>query len=325
MPPKGPVAEIGPRLGARVLDVVLVAVIVAIVFAVVSLPDRPVARLLVAALVFWAYETTTMALLGATVGKRAVGLRVIALDSAQPRLPPAAAARRGAMSTALAAIPVLGWAIWAASVFGDPLGRGPMDRAASTMVVPAGISLPVATRDLPGYVDGARPPRLTTLGRVGDADVRVRARLRRLADAPLLVAAAGGLALLAGILHSSLPLVLAYLAVWIVLFIADETLRIHRHGATIGHHLAGLVVVDRRTGQAPSTGRSLARATTIALLIYVPVLWPLLIVSLLMMRWSDVGQGLPDLAGKTIVVADPGLAPEDQRQQAMRLRLGRAG
>lgn len=324
MPPKGPVAEIGARLGARVLDLVLVAVIIAIVSAGVSLPDRPVAGFLVGALVFWGYETTTMAVLGATIGKRAVGLRVIALDSAQ-RLPAAAAARRAAMSTALAAIPVLGWAIWAVSAFGDPLGRGPMDRAASTMVVPTGVSLPVATRDLPGYVDGARPPRLTSLGRVGDADVRVRARLRRLADAPLLVAAAGGLALLAGILHSSRPLLLAYLAVWIVLFIADETLRIHRHGATIGHHLAGLVVVDRRTGQAPSTGRSLARATTLALLIYVPVLWPLLVVSLLMMRWSDIGQGLPDLAGNTVVVADPGLAPEDQRQQAMRLRLGRAG
>ena len=50
-----------------------------------------------------------------------------------------------------------------------------------------------------------------------------------------------------------------------------------------------------------------------------------LAISLLMMRYSDSGRGLHDLAGGTVVVSDPKLDPETQRQKAMRMRLGRAG
>jgi len=302
-----------------------VAIASAVVLAFVDLDERPYAQASVVAVVAWAYETLTMVVWGGTFGKRAVGLRVVNLDAARRRPSAPAAARRAAFSTALAMMPVVGWAIWAASAFGDPLGRGPMDRAASTMVVPDRAMLPVATRDLPGYADGARPPRLTTLGRVGDADVRARARLRRLGDAPLLAAVAGLLALLAAVLDASLALVAASVVAWLVAFVADETLRIHRDGATVGHRNAALVVLDRRRATPPTIGRSLARAVTLGLLLYVPVLWPVLGVSVLMMRWSDTGRGLHDLAGGTIVVADPSLDPEAQRQAAMRVRLGRAG
>ncbi|MEZ5137710.1 MAG: hypothetical protein R2711_02700 [Acidimicrobiales bacterium] len=47
--------------------------------------------------------------------------------------------------------------------------------------------------------------------------------------------------------------------------------------------------------------------------------------SLLMMRFGAAGRGLHDLAGGTVVLADPALSPEAQRQRAMRMRMGRVG
>lgn len=324
-PAPGPVSSAGSRLGARTLDLVLVAAVAIVVLIAVPLPDRPFAKLALAATVFWTYETVSVATFGATLGKRLTGLRIVSLDAATPRLAWATAARRAAASTALVSVPVIGWMVWATSALGDPLRRGTPDRAAATMVTPKESRLPIATRDLAGYADGARPPRMTTLGRPGDTDVRVRARLRRLTDAPVLVGAAGLLALIAAITSVTAPIVVASLGLWLVLFVADETLALHRNTTTAGHHLAGLVVLDRTTGRAPSTGRAVARATALGLMVYVPLLWPLLIVSLLMMRWSDTGRGLHDVVGRTIVVADPALDPEAQRQQAMRVRLGQAG
>lgn len=43
---------------------------------------------------------------------------------------------------------------------------------------------------------------------------------------------------------------------------------------------------------------------------------------MIMMRWTDLGRGLHDLAGRTVVVADLTLDPETQRQRAMRMRVG---
>jgi len=62
----------------------------------------------------------------------------------------------------------------------------------------------------------------------------------------------------------------------------------------------------------------------LALTLYVPLLWPVLAVSMVMVRWGSTGRALHDLAGDTVVVGDPSLDPEAQRQQAMRMRLGRA-
>lgn len=315
----------GARVGARLLDLVLVAAVAIVVLVAIPLDHRPLAQLAVAAAVFWAYDTAMVAIFGATFGKRITGLRVVMLDSTAPVPDWATAARRAAATTALAAVPVVGWTVWASSALGDPLRRGTPDRAAASMVTPKKVRLPIATRDLAGYADGARSPRMTSLGRAGEADVRVRARLRRLTDTPVLVAAAGLLALVAAITDVTQPIVVASLALWLALFVADETLRLHRESTTIGHHRAGLIVVDRYTGQPPTTGRSLARALVLGLMVYVPPLWPLLVVSLLMMRWSDTGRGLHDVAGRTIVVADPSLDPETQRHQAMLVRLGQAG
>lgn len=46
---------------------------------------------------------------------------------------------------------------------------------------------------------------------------------------------------------------------------------------------------------------------------------------MLTMRFGADGRGLHDLAGGTVVVSDPSLDPETQRQRAMRMRLGLAG
>ena len=72
------------------------------------------------------------------------------------------------------------------------------------------------------------------------------------------------------------------------------------------------------------SGRSFARALVLGLLLYVPLLWPITAISMLVMLTSDSGRGLHDLAGRTIVVANPHLDPEEQRQMAMSLRLGKA-
>lgn len=321
--PVGPVAPRGPRVAARVLDLVFVAVPVAIVIGLLGDAERPWTTLALVWFVLFVYETTTLMALGASPGKAALGQRVIELDRSGPPSA-AAAARRGAANAALAALPIVGWTVWASSTLGDALGRGVSDRAASTMVVPRSASVPVASVDLPGFADGARPPRLLPLGRVGDLDVRSRARLRRLVDVPWLSAAVGLLALVAAFPLTTATIVLASSAAWVVVFVIDETVRVSRRGSTPGHARAGLVIRSRRTGQPPGLWRSLARAAVLGLTLYVPLLWPLLWISMAMIRWGDSGRGLHDFAGGTVVVADPALDPEQQRQMAMLMRLGRA-
>lgn len=286
--------------------------------------ERPLAAAAIAWLVLTVYEAVSVARFGATPGKAAVGLRVVGIDGTG-RPPFDQSLKRAAATSAFTVLPVVGWAAWLTSTLTDTLGRGVVDRAAATMVVPKATPLPIAARDLAGYADGARAPRLSPLGRVGDLDVRTRARLRRLIDAPLLAVAIGLLALAASLPVSAAVLILGSSAAWVVVFIADETRCVHRTGATAGHRLAGLIVADRRTGTPPGTGRSFARALVLGLTLYVPVLWPLLVVSLLMMRFGSTGRGLHDIAGATVVVADPALDPELQRQRAMRMRLGQAG
>ena len=165
---------------------------------------------------------------------------------------------------------------------------------------------------------------MTPLGRAATLEDRRRARTRRLADAPLLVLAIIVLAGAAGLPVAKLSVIIITSIIWIVLFVIDETWRIARLGATAGHRQAGLVVRDMRTGEAPSPGRSFARALVLGLLLYVPLLWPITAISLIVMFLSDRGRGLHDLAGRTVVVADPRIDPELQRQMAMSLRLGKA-
>ena len=143
-------------------------------------------------------------------------------------------------------------------------------------------------------------------------------------DAPVLVLAIIVLAGAAGLPVAKLSVIILTSILWIVVFVLDETFRIARYGATAGHRQAGLVVRDTRTGEPPSLGRSFARALVLGLMLYVPLLWPITAISMLVMQTSDRGRGLHDLAGRTIVVANPHLDPEEQRQMAMSLRLGKA-
>jgi uncharacterized RDD family membrane protein YckC len=321
-PAPGPVASLGSRVGARLIDSFVLLLVGWLLIGTLVPSDRPFARLTMAALLVWGYETAMLASGGATVGKRACGLRVVVLDDEHgDRLTAGVAARRAAVDGALTAVPVIGWAFWLVLVAIDPIGRGTADRAASTMVVPERAIQHVRSIDLPGFADGARVPPLTTLGRVAELDLRVRARLRRLTDAPLLSLLAG-LAALTVAVKGGLVLRIVVLSVWVVAFVVDESRRVHRNASTIGHRLGGLVIVDRRTGEAPSAGRSVVRAVVLGLTLYVPILWPLLFASLGMMAWSDTGRGLHDRFAGTIVVGDPRRDPEEQRQVAMRLRLG---
>lgn len=311
------------RVGARLLDSVVELVLVGVTLLLVGDAERPFAALAIAWLVITLYEGLCVQAFGATPGKAAVGIKVVSIDrTGHPE--PRPAFKRAAVNGALAVTLGVGWVVWLVSSLTDTLGRGIADRAADTFVVHRRAPLPIAARDLPGYADGARPPRLTPLGRAGDLDVRMRARLRRIVDAPVLAAAVGLLALAPTLPVSTATFVLGTSAVWIVVFVVDETRRIHRLGATAGHQMAGLVVRSRRTGGPPSTGRSLARAVVLALTLYVPVLWPVLAASMAMVRWSASARSLHDLAGDTVVVGDPTLDPEAQRQRAMRMRLGRA-
>lgn len=339
----GPGATRDRRVGARAVDLVVELVVGLALVVAFGLGERPVAAVVLVWLVAAVYEAAAVAMFGATLGKRNTRIVVLPLDSADREVPLDQAIARGAAAAATVfgpatcvvvaftnAAPVLlvGGVIWAAvaiaGTLNDPLGRGAADRVASTIVTSAATEPPIRSRDLPGYADAARPPRVGPLGRVGDLDVRVRARLRRLNDATALVAVVAVLGLTAVLPFSEVTVLVVATVAWIVAFVVDETRRVAGPG-TAGHRLAGLVVRDRRTGAPLSTGRSAARAITLALLLYVPLLWPILIVSTLMMRADPEARGLHDRIANTVVVADPTLDPEVQRRRAMRVRLGRVG
>ncbi len=316
------------RFAARAIDAAIELILVIAVWFVAGDAHKLITDLFLAAAAITAYEGLSCAWFAGTPAMRLLGLRVVELDAAG-RPSAGVCVRRGAMVGVLTVIPIIGWGLWLVSMFGDALGRAFPDRVSGSMVVPDRFDGSVATKDLPGYADAVRPPRLTPLGRVGDLDVRYRARLRRISDSRLLAAAIGLLALAAAIPpFATVTVIIVTSAIWIVIFVAHETWLVHRTGATPGHRMAGLVIVSQRTGLPPSVGRSFARALVLGLLLYIPVLWvfpPLLPVSMLMMRHNETGRGLHDLAGGTLVVADPTLDPETQRQRAMRMRLGRAG
>ena len=100
-------------------------------------------------------------------------------------------------------------------------------------------------------------------------DQRRRARASRLDDAPVLVLLILALGFVpVGARALGLALGLVGLA-WVVAFVADETWRISRDGATAGHRRFGLAVVDRTTGEAPSPLASVTRAILVALPLYV--------------------------------------------------------
>ncbi|MGH9118197.1 MAG: RDD family protein [Acidimicrobiales bacterium] len=317
----GPAAEWGHRVGARAIDITVEIVLFFLTTTVVSAiaPLRPALNWVAGLLVVAAYETICVAAWGGTAGKLATGVRVIGLDRRDTRVSFAAAAERGLM-VAFFVCAVLPLPIIVGSALVSPNRRGLHDRRSGTFVVERATP-PIRRHELLRFEAGERPPPPTPFAPTGSIDLRVRARLYRLEGSVVLLVL---VTVLLGIV-SIFPigwLVLAASAVFLIGFVVDETIAIHRRGGTDGHHLAGLRVVDVDTGRWPSTGRALARALVLTL-VYVPLvqigLWIWVVAS---PRW----RGLHDHAGHTVVIrvadAHPRLhdSPASAAEIAARLR-----
>lgn len=147
-PATGPnaLAPLHNRIFARGIDLVVVAlpvVLVAVFFVEVrdgrvdpeSLPWWLVVVQVLAAVV---YETVAISLFGTTLGKWAMGLRVVRYADGQ-RPDSGRAAQRALLPNVFAAVPVVfvaigQWVVYASSAF-HPLRRGWHDRYAGTLVV----------------------------------------------------------------------------------------------------------------------------------------------------------------------------------------------
>jgi uncharacterized RDD family membrane protein YckC len=281
-----------------VIEVVLFFTATTIVSAVA--PLRPALGWVVGFLVVAAYETAGVAMAGATPGKRATGIRLRLVDAPTTAVPLWAAAERG-LIVALFECSVLALPIIIGSTLVSPNRRGLHDRRSGTFVVERATG-PIRSGELARFEAAERPSPPTPFGPTGSIDLRVRARLHRLDGSILLL-----------ILVTILLAVVSIFPVWwlvllmafafLVGFVIDETLAVHRRGGTRGHHLAGLRVVDIDTGRWPSSGRALARALVLTIL-YVPLvqigIWIWVVAS---PRW----RGVHDLMGRTVVirVAEP--------------------
>lgn len=317
----GPIAPRDRRLGAFCIDLLVHAILLVPALTITPDPgDRPMSVVAVWWTLIVSYETLMVHTAGGTIGKLLTGIRVVALDRNGP-VPVVSALRRAAVGTVLELLPVIGWAALTGTLT-DALGRGSPDRAAHTIVVRRGVMLPVRQRDLPGLADHLAPPRLGPYGRIGDLDVRLRARFRRLHASPVLVVLTAVATLVAAHPSAGAGTIFMMALLWIIVFVIDETVRIHRRGATPGHEMAGLIVHAPRNGAAPSIPRSLVRATVFAASAYTIIGLPLLVVSVLLIRWSPTGRSLHDRVAGTWVIADPRLDPEVARQRAMRMRTG---
>lgn len=295
-------ASFGLRLGARAIDGMIELVLLLIPWLLVP-GDRWLTRWFVALCGVAAYEAIFLLAVGATPGKLICGIRAAQLDLAGAPSEQAAI-RRGLTVAVLTVVPVVGWIVLLVSVAMSPLHRGVQDRLAGVLVVRRNGPDPVPSADIAGYERIENPPDLTPFGPAADLDLRRRARARRLDDAPLLVV--GIVAVAASVsfpaASENLGLVLLIAALWLPLFVADETWRIARFGGAAGHRRAGLAVVDRHTGEAPKTGRSFARALVLALFLYTP-LFPITIpVLAFWVKVHPLHRGPHDLAGGTVVV-----------------------
>lgn len=133
------VATVGQRFLARLVDGLVTLVPQLLVFATIDGYGRVVAAAVVEAV----YEIPQLALWGRTVGKRALGLRVVTTDGRE--LPPswAQAFVRVALPDALflspsdsiAGVAPIWWLAIYLPVLFDPWRRGVHDRAAGTRVV----------------------------------------------------------------------------------------------------------------------------------------------------------------------------------------------
>ena len=147
-PAAGPnaLAPLPHRVAARVIDLLVVGVPIAIVaIATVEVRDGridpasvPWWLLVVQVVVAVVYETIAIALFGTTLGKWAMGLRVVRYADGK-RPDSGRAAQRALLPNMFAAVPLVfvavgQWVIYASSAF-HPLRRGWHDRYAGTLVV----------------------------------------------------------------------------------------------------------------------------------------------------------------------------------------------
>ena len=137
-------APIVRRIGGLVIDQIIVALPVAV--AVVALGFTPGQHLTNRTLALFSiaitcvglvYETVMIALLGRTVGKLALGTRVVrSVDGGRPDW--YESGMRALVPLSLSAIPRVGVLLWAfvySLAFWNPLRQGLHDKAAGTLVV----------------------------------------------------------------------------------------------------------------------------------------------------------------------------------------------
>jgi len=320
--------------------------------------ERVLARLTVGFVVAVAYETLCVTMLGATPGKQITGIRVGRLDRAA--VDPQAALRRAMLSAfitlGVAWLPLviagntgaadgdrLGVGISASfvaafiglcagvSALTSPQRRGYPDRTAGTVVLDRRAPAGFGAQELAERATHQTPAQINPAGPAASFERRRRARASRLDDTPVLVLLIVALGFALSVPHLSGWLLGLLGLLWEVAFVADETWRISRTGATAGHRRFGLAVVDRRTGEAPGPMPAVTRAILVSLPLYaLPALTiaafagadgnalaiaagalagTLLFAWLIVMRFVP-GRSFHDFAARTMVVAVA--EPEDR-------------
>jgi len=327
-----PAAGLGRRALARTIDVLLALVLLIIPFGMIG-NDRPFAHVFLGILGVAAYEALFTTWTGATPGKLVCNIRVAELRLTGP-LSPAAAVRRGlligvvlpigalvAFSEEDEAGVVVGliWFAIAATTVGlstilSPLHRGFHDRLFATFVVQKAAPAFIDEPDLERWTDIHVAPDPTPYGPSATLDQRRRARASRLDDAPMLVLVLVACAVIGTVFDGGGWWTVAIMwTIWLVAFVADETWRVARFGATAGHRRAGLAVVDIDTGEPPSPKRSFLRAALLGLLLYTVVLLPVLA---FWVRVARFNRGPHDRIGRTAVVAISRRATEEATHAA---------
>lgn len=303
-------ARTGQRVNARIIDLAVSAVVVLTVLAL-GPHGRPFAQDLIILSVVTMIETVSITTRGATVGMRVVGLRVQPIG--RTGFPSWLAAFRRSVPVAMCSMVLLPGTFVAlvmpivllTSVSLSPLRQAFHDRLSDTLVVTDGAPGHITTSMLELWWDPSRGVTMTPWGRAPDLHERRRARSHRLDGAWWLAAPIVIATVMTARQPHSLRLLASLAIVWMMLFIYDETVRIHRIGTTPGHAALGFRIVDIDTGANPSLGRAFVRSLVLAPLLYIP---PLQLLLALWVQASSRNRGPHDLVGRTVVV-EPDFVP----------------
>lgn len=299
------------RLGARAIDS-CIALFLAIVTMLAGPDGRPFAQGLLILAVVTTWEALFLVARGATPGMAAVGIEVRSLDGPAD-LTFLQAIRRTVPVALCYTLPFPGTitVITMPIVLGISMGLSPFRRAfhertSLTITVRRGAPDVVTPDDVDLWWDPAELPVVTSWGRVPDLHERRRARAHRLDGQWWLAAVVATGALATAATASSRAALLGATAIWLVVFIGDETWHVAREASTPGHRAYGFRVVDHRSGEPPSTTRAFLRAVVLAPLLYIP---PLQLLLGFWVKMSKTHRGPHDLAGGTIVVEPDFEAP----------------